>query len=78
MTEAFDNEDPSFVFGQEQGLFAYNMASSLTAHSDRPVIERADDAVRTAIRQFDRPDVDTEMAVQGLMRALQEDLSATA
>ena len=73
--ESLKAEDPSVVFGRQQGLFTYNMASSLTGHSNRPVIERARDAVSTAIQKFESPDIDAELAIVGLMNALQEDLN---
>ena len=72
------DSEPSIVFGREQGLFAYNMASSLTSGTDRPVIERAHDATQTAVRLFDRPDVDIELAVEGLMGALESGFDSSA
>jgi hypothetical protein len=71
-TPELDTTDPSVMFGQSQGLFAYRMASSLTGDSDRPIIERARDAVRVAaFRLEDGAGIDVELAVSGLIAALE-------
>lgn len=71
--QELDPNDPSVVFGQNQGLFAYNMARSLTAHTDTPVAERAGDAVNTATRMFDEPDINIKVATSGLIAALESE-----
>jgi hypothetical protein len=70
-----DFDDPSVAFGQNQGLFAYNMAASLTGSTDRPLVERARDAARTAIQKFDCPEVDEDLATRGLLHALEDDFN---
>lgn len=71
-----DSNDPNIAFGQEQGLFTYNMASSLTGGTNATVAERAEDAVKTAVRSFDRPEIDVEIATTGLIAALEGDFNA--
>jgi hypothetical protein len=70
--------DPSFRFGQQDGLFIYNMARSLDGSSQRPdqtISILAEDAVRTALRfrsneGLPTQDINIELAKLGLMAVL--------
>lgn len=70
-----DTGDPNVAFGQDQALFTYNMASSLTRDTNRPIIDRAHDAVHAAIRLFERPEIEVELATSGLIAVLERDIT---
>jgi hypothetical protein len=74
--------NPSTTFGQEDGLFVYNMARSLDGVSKRPdeepIMKLAEDAVRTAVRfrseeGFPTDDIDIDIATLGLIAILAGD-----
>ncbi len=63
-------DDPSIKFGANDALWVYGMAVSVDGDANRTVGERAIDAVRTGMRMFNRSDVDEDIAVNALVRAL--------
>ncbi len=83
MSAELDSLDPSIEFGRSQGLWAYDMARSMSKGSDRadrPSIELVKDAANTAIRLFESAEeiqpgeMDAELVAQGLMSALEDRL----
>jgi hypothetical protein len=69
---ARETSDPDIAFGQNESLFAYKMAASLktTGLDSLTVKERAEDAVRTAVRQSGRQNIDIKKAVNALIDRL--------
>ena len=66
--------DPDVAFGQNEGLWTYRMAASLRTEIVRlSLSERAEDAIRTAIRHNGREDIDVSLATEALLASLDED-----